>query len=47
MRIDILIMVALMLLPLVGTGGIAVYVYWILITGIYIAYVAYMTERWS
>jgi len=46
-RIDILIALILMLIPLFGVRGFEVYIYWIAITGIYIIYIAHLTKEWK
>lgn len=45
MRLDGLIAVTLMLLPLVTMEGTA-YIFWIVVTGAYILYIAHKTREW-
>ncbi|MFP3908702.1 MAG: hypothetical protein ACLFVX_02465 [Archaeoglobaceae archaeon] len=45
MRWDGLIVITLMLLPLVIMEGSVAYIFWIVVTGAYIAYIAHKTRE--
>lgn len=46
MRLDGLVVVTLMLLPLIILEGFAAYIFWVVVTGFYIVYIAYKTRKW-
>lgn len=45
-RLDIVVVVILMLLPMVILEGITAYIWWIVVTGAYIVYMAHKTKEW-
>lgn len=46
MRLDGLVVVTLMLLPLVIMEEFAAYIFWIVVTGAYMVYIAHKTREW-